>query len=197
MIHTMGDSHSWLTFSGIDNIDTHHVGPVTMKRVGNVKDDVMSSAIKNINFVANDVLIICFGEIDVRCYVKPILERKPDLQVLLQNWTDCYLDQIKKLAVPSSVKVYVMSVVPPSSFDKANTIAFPVAGSDSERALYTKEINRLLYNGCRDRALGYFDVYSKYVNEEGLLRFEDSDGIVHISNPTHIKQMFEEMGLLC
>lgn len=178
MIHTLGDSHAALSFRCVPGVTTHHIGPVTMARAGHPGDDVIATALAQVPLIPGDVLILCFGEIDVRCHVKQRTDRKP-AGVILACWALDYLDRVAAIQI-EGVRVGVMSVVPPAPRSRADTPSFPVTGSDEDRAAYTAILNRMLAVWCRVRGLLYLDVYSRVVDEHGLLRREFSDGSVHV-----------------
>ena len=197
MIHVIGDSHSH-SFDRILGVSIHHIGPITLKRVGYEEDNLLLDKIKEIGLKLNDTLIFCFGEIDIRCYVKPNLIRKLiELEILLTDWVECYLTHICKLPGLENIKIYIMSVVPPAKFDNANlNPQYPVAGTDEERSNYVKKINEIIFNECNKRKFGFLNIYSKYIDGYGMLRQEDSDGHVHIANTKFVKELLIEKGML-
>lgn len=208
MIHVIGDSHSVFTFAGIDGVTIHHIGPVTMKRIGRgffrdpedstgrhyLKDTVLTNEILGMELKPSDVLIFSCGEGETRCFIKPQLEcNSISLEELLQFLADRFLDRIK-LFGRDGVCVGVLSIVPPTTYDRAMGEMEP-AGTDEERALYTRTLNAILERGCRDRGLLFLDVYSRYVDEHGMMILELSDGGVHIKDNSRVRSVLAEMGL--
>lgn len=196
MIYVIGDSHALYTFSGIDGVKITHIGAITLKRLGDERDSSLIDAINKINFCSDDFLIISSGEIDMRCYVKPHIERGKDLDQLLLDWAFSYVKKISDFNL--TVKTYIMSIIPPSSFDKANGSAihgYPAAGTDKERALYTKKMNDLIKGLCGTKVF-FLDTYSKYVDNEGMLAVEKSAGDVHVGNPSFAKELLIELKIL-
>lgn len=199
MLYSIGDSHSLYTFNNIPNLIPVHIGPITLKRVGYMEDDCLSNAIKKLNPSPSDTFILCFGEIDVRCWVKIYLNRRKDndLSKLLQDWVDKYLIKAEFIKNNLNVKIAVMSVPPPAYFENANSNpSYPVAGSNEERSLYTKKINEILQLECPKYNLTFVDVYSSYKDEYGLLPVNVSDGTVHILNSIMAHNLLVSLGLL-
>jgi hypothetical protein len=184
-IHFIGDSHS-NSFKGLGKI--HYLGPVTLQRMGYVEDSVISNKITKIRLKPRDILFFCFGEIDVRCYVKPNLKRK-EIDVLISNWVDRYTKRISALMLKS--RIGIVSVTPPTVIDIADTKEYPVAGTDSERVIYTKCINKYLKESCENNGWTYLDTFSKY-EKDGMLQSEDSDGTVHIKDKMGLKKLLEQ-----
>lgn len=197
MIYTVGDSHSLCCFRDIPGVYPSSVGPVTMKRVGYAEDETLRNFVKTIPITSDDAIIFCFGEIDVRCYVKPNITRlKTDVRSLLKKWVDRYLTQIALLNV-NGAKKYIMSVVPPTKKDSADVDPYyPVAGTDEERSLYTATMNELYKQVSEEKGLEYFDIYVGYRDASGMLPLEKSDGRVHITDKRYIRKLLKELGLV-
>lgn len=197
MIYTIGDSHCDFSFKDIPGVLVHRIGPITLKRIGHLEDDLLVSTIQELKLQLNDTIILCFGEIDVRCFVKPNLLRKNnDLQGLLQNWVTKYLIKASTVST-NGAKVAIMSVPPPAYLINIyQNETFPVSGTDEERAYYTSELNKILNIECVKYNLLYVDVYSKYKDEQGMLIKDKSDGAVHILDNSYVKDILIEIGLL-
>lgn len=197
MLNIIGDSHATCSFGGIPDIKIHYTGATTLKRVGVLEDDYISNMVKSMNLNSNDALIFVFGEIDIRCYVKSHLEHHQNstLEGLLQNWVDKYAAHIS-LMQTNGAKIGLMSVVPPATFSSAQSVEWPVSGSDEERVLYTKKINEILKTTCENRGWLYLDVYSKYVDENGMLPLNKIFMSVHIKDTTEVKNLLHVHQLL-
>jgi hypothetical protein len=205
VIHTIGDSHANWTFrdttispstilSPIPGVSIHYLGAITMKRVGYLEDTLLPDMMKTIELQPEDTLIFCFGEIDVRCYVKGNLERlKISAHELLQDWVDRYFIRISTLDTKGA-KIAIMSVVPPH----INPVHkdFPVAGTIEERVMYTNKINELYNIECQKRGCLYFDVHSRYKDENERLPRAYSQGTVHITDTKFVRSLLVETGLL-
>lgn len=199
MIHVIGDSHALYTFNRIEGVEIHHIGAITLKRISHLDEDLLLNTIRSIKLLEEDVIVLSFGEIDMRCYVKPNLMRKKQssLEQILSKWAEDYVKKIVGLNIKN--KIFIMSVVPPSFFEKANSSAgsgYPVAGTDEERAQYTKTLNEILKNMCEPRGVFFLDIYSKYADENGMLPPEKCDGSVHIINTDFTRDALIELGLI-
>jgi hypothetical protein len=197
MLYVIGDSHSQYSFSGIPNVAIHHVGPVTLKRVGYPEEPLLAITVGNLPLTSADYVVFVFGEIDVRCFVKPTYDRaKTTLEQHLRKWAFRYGSAIASLDTKGA-QIVIMSVVPPSTAAQmAEGSLFPVAGTDQERAEYTVQLNAALKLVCEERHWQYLDVYSRYANELGMLPSELSDGTLHIGNPDRVKVLLNELRLL-
>ena len=190
MLFVIGDSHATCSFKDIPDIRIHYVGPVTLKRVGALGDVFISNKVSEMKLTPEDVLIFAFGEIDVRCYVKVNLEhrRNPDLYSLLRGWVMNYVNHIS-LMETNGARIALMSVVPPATLSSAQSVDWPVSGSDGERVLYTQKINELLRDECDKRNWVYLDVYSEYADEKGMLPLDSIYMSVHIKNTDGVKKL--------
>lgn len=162
-----------------------------------MEDDLIPNKINTMGLQSKDILIFVFGEIDIRCYVKLTLEHRKNLTLksLLQDWVNNYINRIATLGINND-QIGIMSIVPPSTFNSAQSIDWPVSGSDEERALYTKMINKLLAEECKKRSWIYLDVYSKYADENGMLPMKKIYKSVHIANTSEVYKLLLEMKLL-
>jgi len=190
-IHTMGDSHCFIPFEKTPGFTTHWLGPVTLKRIGHPNETLLLDSVASIQFAPEDSLLLCFGEIDMRCWVDVhVKNRGRQPQPLLQEWIDLYLDKASQL----TPKPAILGIVPPAPKLRIDRDEFPVAGSDQERAAYTILANHILSQGCAQRNLPFVDI-SVYADPQGMLRYELSDGIVHIaSNTLLLKAIFDTIG---
>ena len=58
--------------------------------------------------------------------------------------------------------------------------AYPFLGTDEERKQYILYFNKILQQKCKAHNFTFFDVYNHYVDAEGFLCKELSDGSIHI-----------------
>lgn len=190
-LHTIGDSHSHIPFLNMPGTAIHYLGPITMKRIGTPEEPLLLATAAGIP--PDQTLLLCFGEIDIRCWVHVHLtKRRRELQELLAEWTGLYLDKAASLQRPTAV----LGIVPPSPkamIDRPDE--FPVAGSDDERALYTRTANEMLAQGCATRGFAFADT-SAYADPQGMMRRELADGSVHIAETTLLRAELHRLGLL-
>ena len=195
MLHSTGDSHCGM-FCFIPGCVVHGIGNITLKRVAFKDDGILPAAVKTYGLQPGDVLALCLGEIDLRCYVKGQLEAaKLSLREFFQTWADAYLDRALKLET-NGARVAIVSVVPPCTASLVQHVDWPVAGTDEERALYAATFNELLAQGCAARGLIYIDVWSGHKDEQGMLIWELSDGCTHIKDNRRVAALLKTMGLL-
>lgn len=200
MLHTLGESHAWLPYDRIIGLigQIHYYQGVTMKRVGRDENADLHCWVAAANLQPTDAVIFVFGEIDIRvwAYVHETQRRK-DPTVFLVDWVKLYLDKIET-APTNGARVFVQSIAPPGTEAKIHDRDrdWPVAGSDADRARYTVIANAALEAGCRERGLGYLDVYSRVVGPDGMFKSNDTDDGVHLNNAAVLRALLVEQGLL-
>ena len=208
-IHTIGDSHSDGSWNGIvkptknlgsvtdkeinpstEGADSnlhrckHHIGPCLCYSFGKEKLDRCD--IRNFNIKDGDTIIFCFGEIDCRCHIHKHITDTISYKNIIKSIVSNYFDAIILNMMTSDIRlknVCVFNVVPP--VQRANTLEnpeYPYFGSDEERRKYVLYFNKKLKQRCIHHGFILFDVYDKYIDENGFLRKDLSDGNVHIKN---------------
>ncbi len=189
-IHTIGDSHS--NFSGLSI--QHHLGPVLCYSFG--RDKLNRCDIRYFNLVDGDSIVFCFGEIDCRCHIYKHVTTDVSYQSIIDNIVGNYFDAIKANLDVLQVKlnkVCVYNVVPP--VERRNTLEnpeYPYLGTDEERKEYVLYFNKKLGEKCMEYGYLFMDVYAKYVDENGYLSKELSDGNVHIGNHVYVMEFILE-----
>ena len=130
--------------------------------------------------LSGDIIVFCFGEIDVRCHVYKYKEKgfKNVIDELVNDYfakIQTYTDGFKK--------VCVYFVPPPvKRGDTEENEAFPFLGTNKERQRYTLYMNKKLAEGCKERGFIFIDIYDAYCDKDGFLRKDMSDGTVHIKD---------------
>lgn len=189
MIHSIGDSHSWLTFAGIPEVESHHLGPVTMKRISRPEEDLLPTTVKGIVRGPDDILLFAFGEIDLRCWVD-VRHRQHEsgkASIMLIEWIEAYLNKVD-LCGGDGGRIVVMSIPPPVTAEKAYNVDFPIRGTDAQRVEWTRLANDLLAEGCQKRGMVYLDLYTPFADERGMLPDHLSDSSVHLCCPDLVRQ---------
>jgi hypothetical protein len=190
-IHTIGDSHSHNGWSGIIN---HHLGPVLCYSFG--KDKLNRCDIRNYDIKDGDTVVFSFGEIDCRCHVHKHVSDESTYQDIINHLVDNYFEAIDLNIVTSQItfkNICVYNVVPP--IQKYNTLEnpeYPYLGTDEERKEYALYFNQKLKEKCIEKGYVFFDIYDKYIDENGFLRKDLSDENVHIRNGVHISNFIQE-----
>ena len=190
-IHTIGDSHSYNGWTGIIN---HHLGPVLCYSFG--REKLNRCDIRNFNIKDGDTIVFCLGEIDCRCHIHKHITDTRTYQDIINNIIDNYFEAIELNILTSQIKlknVCLYNVVPP--IEKYNTFKggyhnteYPHLGTDEERKQYTLYFNEKLKEKCIEKQYIFFDVYNNYIDENGFLRKDLSDGTVHVGNGIYISR---------
>ncbi|GEM_PF-1797978 len=191
-VYAIGDSHS-ASFGG-NGIVALHVGPVTAYRVGRpdeLRRLIVGAAFGEwppLRFHAGlaravirpgDVVLMVFGEIDVRVHFGPQWPGFGSPEELACFLAQRLAAETRALASRTGLFGAVASVVPPSDFLDPDP-AFPTNGSIAERVEWTRLVNAELAAACRRFELPFIDTYADYADERGVLAARFSDGTVHI-----------------
>ena len=190
-IHTIGDSHSNNGWIGIVN---HHLGPVLCYSVG--KEKLNRCDIRKFDIKHGDTIIFCLGEIDCRCHIHKHVTQTTPYQDIINNIVDNYIEAIELNVSVSQIKlknVCVYNVVPP--IQKSNTPEnrdYPFLGTDEERKQYVLYFNKKLKEKCIEKGYIFFDIYNHYIDTNGFLRKDMSDGSVHIRNGDYINKFMKD-----
>jgi len=70
--------------------------------------------------------------------------------------------------------------------------AYPFLGTDEERKKYVLYFNKKLKEKCIEYGFTFFDIYDKYIDNNGYLNKKFSDGHVHIKDGQFIKLFVEK-----
>ena len=190
-IHTIGDSHSFFGWTGINN---HHLGAVLCYSFG--KEKLNRCDIRNFDIKDGDTIIFCLGEIDCRCHIHKHITDTITYQDIINNIVENYFEAIESNISTSQIKlknVGVYNVVPPvQKYNTEENEYYPYLGTDEERKKYVLYFNEKLKEKCIEKEYIFFDVYHKYADKNGFLRKDLSDGHVHISNGIYINNFMNE-----
>jgi|SRR5579862_457161 len=188
-IYVIGDSHV-RTFYGIPHCYPHHLGPRTMHRMG--RDGFHPAELEQSGIHDGAVIVYVFGEIDVRYHIgrqRDIHQR--DEEEVLHTLATRYLQAIlQNQSYYSNLMSIVYNIVPPIDIKVSPTdiivpltdpvFRYPVYGPLEERVRLTRRLNEILRSLCLEFGFLYLQVYDEYCDENGGLRYELSDGNVHI-----------------
>ena len=191
-IYTFGDSHSGgNAWAGLST--QYHLGPMLCYTFGYHKNRF---DINNFKLENGDTVIFCLGEIDCRCHIKKHVSDTKTYQEIIDDIVYNYFESIKMNIINSQItfkNVCVYNVVPP--IQKHNTSEnpeFPFDGTDEERRDYVLYFNKKYKEKCSEYNFIFFDIYDKYIDNNGFLRKDMSDDNVHINNGTHISDFINE-----
>jgi hypothetical protein len=191
-LHTVGDSHSYSGWPQETII--HHLGPALCYSFG--KEILNKCDIRNFDLKEGDILVFCFGEIDCRCHVHKHINDHTSYESIIDEIIDNYINAINVNLITSQtkIKVCVYNVVPPSKkFGTAENFEFPFLGTDEERKTYVLYFNKALKSKCEENGFIFFDIYDNYLDEEGFLRKDMSDGSVHIVEGSHLSNFIRDI----
>jgi|TARA_B110000285_G_C14940039_1_gene521570 hypothetical protein len=199
-IHTVGDSHAdgyhshwgYIKIPNV-NIITHHIGGKLMYSFG--QHGLNLCNIKNYDVKNNDIVIFCFGEIDCRNHVHKHISGFKSYENIIDSLVESYFKSIKcNMEQYKSLKICVYNVIPPTkSFYCDKSHPFPFLGSDEERKMYYRYMNKKLEELCKLYGYFFFDIYTASSDNEGFLNKKYSDGNVHLRNTSDAKQKILEL----
>ena len=193
-IHTIGDSHCIYGFYGLPGIIAHQLGAVLCYSFG--KEKLNRCDIRNYNINAGDTVIFCLGEIDCRCHIHKHITETLTYQDIINEIVDDYFEAItlnvSTLQIPLK-NVCVYNIVPPiQKYNTDENPEVPFLGTDEERKNYVLYFNKKLKEKCIEMEYIFFDIYDNYIDENGFLRKDLSDGNVHISNSIYITNFIND-----
>ena len=199
-IFVIGDSHATYSFL-IDGIKYPKVtqsvriaspNSWTMHKVG--RDHINFTSL---GFPKESIMLLSFGWIDVNFQhidKQIILGRNVD--EIIDTLVNSYINILVKNREQGQKYIGVMNILPPTT-DEDNTIFTYVLqdgpSSIEIRANFTKKMNYLLKQKCIEFNLLYLNLHDAYVNEDGSLKKEFSDGNVHLKTFIYHDKCFEEM----
>ena len=194
-IHTIGDSHS---YNGWYNVINHHLGPVLCYSFG--KEKLNRCDIRNYNINDGDAVVFCLGEIDCRCHIHKHINETNSYENIINEIVDNYFEAIKLNVATSQLKlknVCVYNVVPPiQKYNTHESPEYPYLGTDEERKKYVLYFNKKLKEKCIENNYVFFNIYDNYIDENGFLRKDLSDGNVHIRDGAYITNFINANNIL-
>ena len=206
-IHVVGDSHASFCFTNVIPVGVkrehsvytlplpdqssgkgfrklacciHWMGPMTMFRVG--RDQLRAVHLRQMGVREKDITVFVFGEIDVRCHIEKQSQlQNRSMEAVVEDLIKAYLAAIlRNKALFKQLQCVVCTVVPPT--DKAFNVKFPFYGALDTRISLTKHLNAVLRQQCAAYGLPVLDLYTPHCTAHGDLRYECSDGGVHIAS---------------
>ena len=194
MIHLYGDSHADYSFRNLSLPHVNHFEPsITMFRIGR-DNKIINFNIHEIN--PNDIIVLVYGEIDCRCHIQRQIDLGRNEDDVIFELVNQYFETIKNNIITKPLQVVVVGIIPPTQKLEYEIIhgpithEFPFLGTDKERARYTQKMNTLLEQMSHQDGYTYFNPYLYYTREDGTLKHELSDKIVHIQQNSIILEKF-------
>lgn len=196
MIYVFGDSHARFNLKHFDlpYCDMHQ-NSVTMHRIG--RDNYIINFNEDYNNSEN-IFVLFYGEVDCRCHIYRQIILGRNLDEIVEDLVQKYFMAIKN-NILNYKKIIIGSITPPVYKDKFESIhgpithEFPILGTDEERVLYTKSMNKKIKEYCEKYNYTYLDIYDYYSDENGILHFQKSDTICHIQDNSYIHDRLKEM----
>jgi hypothetical protein len=193
MIYIYGDSHAGFSFR---NLKLEHVNlnchSITMFRIG--RDNIIINFNKN-TINENDVIVLSYGEVDCRCHIQRQINAGRNEDDVIHELVDKYFLTIQNNIV-KKCKIIVVGVIPPTKqYDYERLHGpilheFPFVGTDEDRARYTNKVNQKLEEYSKINNCIYFNPYDYYTRQDGTLKHEFSDTIVHLRDNSHFLEKF-------
>lgn len=147
----------------------------------------------------NNLIILSYGEIDCRCHIHRQVNLQRDEDDIIYELVNNYIKAIRNNTEGIDANVVIVGVIPPtkkSDYENLHgriTHKFPFIGSDEDRVRYTQKINKLLEELSNKNDFNYFNPYHHYTRDDGTLKYELSDNVVHIGDNTYFLEQFIEL----
>jgi hypothetical protein len=188
-IHTFGDSHAHNGWDGLPRVSPHWLGPKLCFSAGRDGIDIKTGY----DIREGDVLIFAYGEIDCRCHIHKHIDENNTYQQIIDTIVSNYFVKIKEAASNfPNVRVGVYNVVPAVRKDQVwQNSDYPHLGTDEERKQYVLYFNGKLKETCASYGYIFVDVYNHYIDQDGFLNRDLSDGAVHIRDNRFIREFLE------
>ncbi len=194
-IYVIGESHSDVYASA--GMNRFYIPACTMYRI--CRDGISSVFDKTILHTdKTNVLVVVFGEIDLRCHVYKQIQAGRDEDEVIRTLASRYISTI--VDWKESCNIIVRGVVPPLPGGLHRDNNFPIRGELHDRKRWHSKLNAELQDLCiknmnismsmsmsisekKNNSWLYFLPSPEWVEDEhGFLRMTASDGVIHINN---------------
>ena len=142
-----------------------------------------------------DVVVLVFGEIDVRCHIARIarLQDRP-IESVIVELVDRYILKIREIFKHFDMqsRILIIGVVPPIDPIVHNP-NLPVYGPLSERVAIRRMLNGTLEEQAKIFDFDYMQIPEVYENLDGSLKKKLSDGHAHIAMD-HAHHICDQLG---
>jgi hypothetical protein len=176
-LFTLGDSHSLFTFAGVAEARIHYLGPVTMHRAA--RDGIATLVPDYLTLSANDIIVLCFGEIDCRVHIAKHakLNNRSTLDEV-DALTERYLKAVASFGSSTSAKV-CLCCVPPFAADALHLEHYP---SKEHCTADAKLIRERMNGNLANAGFPFVDYYHYVALPDGSFKSDMSDGICHLDS---------------
>lgn len=138
---------------------------------------------------------------DCRCHIQRQINLGFDEDSVINELVNSYFKTIKNniTNIEDDIKIIIIGVIPPTKQDDYEIIngpvlhEFPFVGSDENRVRYTNKVNELLKELSIVNNYIYFNPYSYYEREDGTLKYELSNSIVHLGDNSFFLEKFIDL----
>ncbi len=142
------------------------------------------------------VYFLTFGEVDVRAHIGKQVHLGRNHISVCKELVESYFSTIKTHF--TRYKAIVIVAVPPpvDPEDHTHTIhnpPLPFIGTNSDRVIYTNELNSILEPACKENGFYFFNPFESYKREDGMLNYELSDSCIHIGKNEYILSEIEKL----
>lgn len=192
-LNLYGDSHALLLFKGLQ-VEHRNLFEFskTMFRVG--RDQQIMNFRKSHND-SERIFCLVYGEVDVRAHIgKQVNYGRHHMQVC-KELVEAYMRAIKTNIV--QYKAIIIVAVPPpvdsADHKHLHNTPLPFIGTNSDRVIYTNDMNTMLNAACQENGYHFFDPFTFYKREDGMLNYSVSDGCIHIGKNDHFLKAFANL----
>jgi hypothetical protein len=196
MLYIYGDSHGCFNFKNLPiPHENHSQFSITMFRIGR---DNMIINFDPVRHQAGSVICLAYGEVDCRCHIQRQVNLGRNEDDVIHELVDSYFRTIRN-NISKDIKIIVTGVIAPTRQVDYEVIhgpilhEFPFIGSDADRVRYTAKTNAYMEELCKSHGYMYFNPYGYYTRDDGTLKHEMSDTIVHLGNNTYFLEQFMEL----
>jgi lipopolysaccharide biosynthesis glycosyltransferase len=195
-LNIYGDSHALMLFKGLqmEHRNLFQFGK-TMFRVGRDQHILNFTQVHN-----NPERIFClvYGEVDVRAHIGRQVHYGHHHKSVCRELADNYFKAIKANIV--QYKAIIVVAIPPPVDPKDHTLPghhhddpLPFIGTNSDRVIYTNDLNALLEEACKEYGYYFFNPFDMYKRHDGTLKYDMSDGCIHIGKNAHVLRQFNAL----
>lgn len=177
-IISIGDSHAALAIANIPRCRIMTIGSITMHRV--TRDGLQSFGIAANQFPPHQNIVLSLGEIDCRMHIVKQSERqqRPFSEIVLDLVNRYFVEIHKTFSARPDLRIIVSGVVPALRARNAGEGFY--YGDDTLRRTIHAFMNQCIQQKCAAYGYDHLDVFSKYVDEEGFIRYSLSDHSHHL-----------------
>lgn len=202
MIFLYGDSHANNSFKNLPiSYRNYHQNSVTMFRVGRDKQIINFNREEH---NSDSVICIAYGEVDCRCHIQRQINLGRQEDDVIEDLVRNYFDSITHNICKPYRAIIVVAVIPPTRRHDYESLhgpiqhEFPFIGTDEDRVRYTSKVNKKIEEYCTKTGYIYFNPYGHYMRDDGTLRYELSDNIVHLGdNSVFLEEFIKLYSMVC